>query len=847
MPDIIKCPSCGESNPSNQEFCQYCQNRLQPLSGDPQGTDPTIKPGEIPTKKDTAELEPVLPQWLRDARGSARQADQQEQAEAAQHSKEAESADSSTDLLAGLQSQAGESEEEETPDWLASITGATPTEKEKQEGSSEVRWVELGDKGDFAQGESTKDADADTSSWLAGLTPVESQPDEKDELTDWLHEKSDLQEPQPIEQSPSLDSPSFDSPAGDTPDWLRQMALENEPRDEIEPYAEASEVFSDSPELSIDAPDWLRAMGGVEESSGVEPAVFSEAGSGESEAAESPSTDGIPDWMKEMPEPEEPKQDTTPKWLRDERSGSSDEADLPAWLSKDADSPTPSLPEQEPPPAQDDAALGDIPDWLKAAAPQDSIFSQPEEQPAAEPEPSSDAAADWLDNFTTEDAPQPDAAAAIEQEESFEMPPAFTADSQTGEGMDELFTDMPDWLSNAMDTPAPPSTPSPITNTDAISPGELPSWVQAMRPVDTGISQTPSSSGPSDQTLESRGALAGLQGVLPSVPGFAPTSKPRAYSIKLQSSDEQLAHAELLEQILAAETAPVPIASFSALRTSQSLRWFLAFVVFAVLITALFMRTQTFSMPVGVPNEIGSAVQISQSIPEGAPVLVAFDYEPARVGEMEAAAAPMLDQMILLRHPRLTFISTNATGAILAERFISGPLAGHSYENRVTYLNLGYLPGGQLGIHAFAQNPHVTAPLDMSLEPAWTSAPLDGVTSISQFAALILITDNADAARVWIEQTESARGDLPFVVISSAQAAPMIQPYYESGQINGLVPGLYGGAIFEQYNAGRPGTARMYWDAFSLGMLLAMALILGGGLWNFALGLRDRASAREVN
>jgi len=74
----------------------------------------------------------------------------------------------------------------------------------------------------------------------------------------------------------------------------------------------------------------------------------------------------------------------------------------------------------------------------------------------------------------------------------------------------------------------------------------------------------------------------------------------------------------------------------------------------------------------------------------------------------------------------------------------------------------------------------------------------------------------------------------------------MIQPYYASQQINGLVGGLYGGALFEQNNAGRPGTARAYWDAYSIGMLLAMVLILGGGLLNLALGLRDRAAAREA-
>ena len=151
-----------------------------------------------------------------------------------------------------------------------------------------------------------------------------------------------------------------------------------------------------------------------------------------------------------------------------------------------------------------------------------------------------------------------------------------------------------------------------------------------------------------------------------------------------------------------------------------------------------------------------------------------------------------------------------------------------------------------MGIRAFAQNPMVSSPFDMSLSSAWDSIPLEGISSLSQFAALIVVTDDAEAARTWIEQTESARGAIPFVVISSAQAAPMIQPYYESQQISGLVSGLYGGALFEQYNAGRPGSARSYWDAYSLGMLLAMALVLGGGLWNLALGLLERVAAGET-
>ena len=277
---------------------------------------------------------------------------------------------------------------------------------------------------------------------------------------------------------------------------------------------------------------------------------------------------------------------------------------MPSWLSNE---PTPG---QEQTPAQDEAAFGDIPSWLKAAAPQSSVYENSSVEPAPASTSSSADTPDWLNAFKSMDAPEPQPPAASSSDAPFEAePPAFTVDSQTGENMDTLFTDMPDWLSSASSSAdaSPSTSPTPATNADAITPGELPSWVQAMRPVDTGASRPSSSSLSSDQTLESRGALAGLQGVLPSVPGYAPTSKPKAYSIKLKASEEQQAHAALLEQILAAETEPVPIASFSALTTSRGLRWFLAFALFAVLMTVLFLHTQIFPMPVGVPPEINGA------------------------------------------------------------------------------------------------------------------------------------------------------------------------------------------------------------------------------------------------
>jgi hypothetical protein len=608
---------------------------------------------------------------------------------------------------------------------------------------------------------------------------------------------------------------------------------------------------------SSDTPDWLRTMGVEDKTQSADSAGFAATGSGKSDAA-LPSAGDTPDWLKGL---EASDSSPEPDWLKGLQSEGIEPP--PMQASTPAVAPVPAVPEPQQPsavPEQSDDGL-DIPSWLKAAAPQSSIFDEPVvEQKAPAAVPSSSDTEDWLAAFKDE-APETPAAPAFSTKQPVDSapPPPTPVDSaQPTANSDSLFTEMPDWLSLVDDSATAESTPTPITNVDAIAPGDLPSWVQAMRPVDAGTPQLSSSSLSGDKTLESRGALAGLQGVLPAAPGFSPTSKPKAYSIKMKASAEQQAHALLLEQILEAETAPVPIGSFSMPGTSRVLRWILAFLLFAVVTSVLFMPTPIFSLPMELPSEVKDALTVAQSVPEGAAVLVVFDYEPARVGEMEAAAAPMLDQMILLRHPRLTFIATNPTGAILAERIISsGPLAGHNYQSGVQYLNLGYLPGGQMGIRAFAENPVVAAPyaiapnstsFNITLAPAWTSDPLKGITSLSQFKALVVITDNADSAREWIEQTTSIRKvtPFPFVVVSSAQAAPMIRPYYESQQINGLVSGLYGGALFEQNNAGRPGTAGNYWNAYSSGMLLAMVLILGGGLLNLVLGLRDRAAAREA-
>lgn len=858
MADMVKCPLCETLNPPANKICQKCQT---PLSGQ------AFQPGQSPVRKDTGELEPILPEWLRDARESAKQSSlEQPPAPTPAPTQPA----SRVDFLAGLQSQSEAEAEEEVPDWLASITGKQSPQPKAEATDEEfggARWVETGRKNDFEPSDETPD-------WLAGLQAPAPGAGEKDELTDWFRESEGGKSMFTQEPAPSSVAPMPPPTPEETPDWLKQMATDAGEKTDA-PASESSDWFNQTqPEASAgdssDTPDWLKQMAADAGENAVGPAFESsdrfhqtqpEANAGDSgdtpdwlkhmaadadipaqssvESASIPSD--APDWLKDLgtatggaeaapfadpaPDKSEPfafdagtpswlsateseKSDSTPDWLK-EQGGE----ETPAWLSPEGEAQVPASSD----------VFNALPDWLKSAAPETSIFDEP--AAASEPPPA------------TLSSPAP----AVS---TFESAPAFLADDLPEAGADSLFTEMPDWLSNAVEpSSAPPVVPESLTKSDALAPDALPSWVEAMRPMEQESAVVIPSS--SDQTLEARGPLAGLQGVLPAGTGFAPTSKPKGYSIKLNVSGEQLKHAEIFERILAAETAPEALISEKPFAASRGLRWTIAALLLMIAFGVAILRTKFFAIP-GAPNETKYAMAVAQAIPEGAPVLVAVDYEPSRAGELETAAAPLFDNLLLLKHPRLTFISTNPSGALLVERFMNETLSFHA-QNGAVYLNLGYLPGGQAGIRAFAQNPSLTAPADIFAQPAWSQPALQDVTALNHFALIVLMTDDAEAARAWVEQTQEARRMIPIVAVSSAQSAPMIQPYYESGQVEGMISGLYGGAIVEQqFNSGRPGAARNYWDAYSLGMLLSMLFTLGGGLVNLALGMRDRSAAREA-
>ncbi|HAV77555.1 MAG TPA: hypothetical protein DCX53_09415 [Anaerolineae bacterium] len=481
------------------------------------------------------------------------------------------------------------------------------------------------------------------------------------------------------------------------------------------------------------------------------------------------------------------------------------------------------------------------PDWLRNAMEEPSM-----------PAPG-DLSMDW---FKEQDKAKdiPPALSTDDDDSSSEPVPALTdidlpvndAPSFSAQDVDSMFNiDMPDWLtqdSGGPESPLSKSTKTPANAGESLDPVELPSWVQAMRPVDSAIEGT-SATEESEQVPEREGPLAGFRGIIPSAP-IGSSLRPKAFSLKLQVTDEQETGASLIEQIIVGEAAAHPKKSTKAASSQRALRWMISILFLGILSVIIGIGSQ--SLGIFPPGRVSELSNLIGAIPDGSPVLLVMDYDPSVAGELAAAAGPVLDQMALVRHSTFTFLAMSPNGPAMVEHLMLNTgigrdvsAGGLGYQAEANYFNLGFLPGGSAGVLGF-----VSAP-----ERAFPQVNVDGFT---EFEAVVLLTDSAESGRVWVEQLEFAKqarpeiASKPLIVVSSAQAGPMLEPYVSSGQVDVLVNGLSDAAKYEFVNQSRPGMARAYWDSFGVGLMLAVLSIVLGGIWNFFIGIRERRAIADL-
>jgi hypothetical protein len=656
-----------------------------------------------------------------------------------------------------------------------------------------------------------------------------------DGSSDWLDGFRQENTETPFEESNEASAGSDESPE-DVPDWLARIRQ----REQLEHGGEPEQ----NPDGEKDTLDWLRSAVGNEsptESNTFKPAEVNEPAPTESDN-DADWLGKLQSWQEESSEPnkspapehpfeQEPKpsfsgpSNQEPDWLNEFKSEAAQSEPLPPEKQPDdsstGDKPSPeniSAFEQEP-----KAPIAEEPIIKDSIPPTDAIgFSIPEGNVVkpSSPEP------DWLTDFQSLDETK-DLAGQVMPKPAVEEPVKAPFSGR----------DIMDWIDKDRSTPeekpenAVEQVEVPQGTDEGIEPAKLPSWLQALRPDKSkrGIAGSTTSS-----DLNQKSPLAGIEGVLQdSVIGQFYT-RPQTYANTLKITPEQENHLQRLQNIAGEARWEAQESVESKRQSSILLKAVVSLLLIGVIVFTVLTQKNSLVEPTMYSQPVVETFNIISALDPAKPVLIAAEFDSGLYGELKWSSESLLQQLMARNIP-IAYLSTTQAGSTLFQATITDlARKNQDYSLADHTLNLGYLTGGTVGLQALADDPRGTLPLTTLMKPAWTGTPLQNTEKISDFGAVIVITENADTARYWIEQVKPSMGKTPLLVVISAQSAPMLQPYYDSGQVNGYIAGESGGTAFEKM-AGVEGSSTSHFSAYQSTLILLVVLIFVGGMISLVL------------
>lgn len=400
--------------------------------------------------------------------------------------------------------------------------------------------------------------------------------------------------------------------------------------------------------------------------------------------------------------------------------------------------------------------------------------------------------------------------------------------------------DLPDWLENVSldDKEVAPFQSiengkiSDSSEEPNLEKGTLPEWLKAIRPVEAVSPEL--SRQQSQKKIEQSGPLAGFRGVLSSENITKTYSPPPAYSASINVTEKQKAHLKILEEII----SPTLQTSASGKKPKSFLHQLEIYLIpiFLLLIVfySSFIDHSDTNFPQNLPPEsvrfhtLATGYLNRNQMPSH--VLIIFETDASSYPEINLISKAFFENLFINNH-WVTSISTNPNGVLVSEKILNNAhLKVPSYNFEERNINLGYLPGYGLGIQSFLINPRDTSPgIDLNID-VWGKPPLSEINSIKDFDMIVLLTDNSENAKLWIEQINLLVEDADLLLISTTKASPLIQPYLRTNQVDGMLSGMMGGLAFNLLSQAESNDIGRYWAINQLIAMLFVFFLLAGGV-----------------
>lgn len=249
-------------------------------------------------------------------------------------------------------------------------------------------------------------------------------------------------------------------------------------------------------------------------------------------------------------------------------------------------------------------------------------------------------------------------------------------------------------------------------------------------------------------------------------------------------------------------------------------------IIYLVLLVAL---ATPLIKPLGIPLAVDHRTQavydkIESLNPATDVVLLSLDYDPAGIAELHPQAIAVATHLASrgIKWVGVTFVPD---GPMMMER-VGLFLEDRGLTYGVDFALLGYMPGGENAIRMYALDA-LSIPIDMRGNRVADLPIMRGIKTAEDFALIFQIS-GFQLYEAYIRQVTDPM-QVPFLLGLVTVSVPIAAPFVNSGQIQGLLPGLRGAAEYEIL-IGVPGAAASMMDAQSMGHLVIVGFIALGNL-----------------
>jgi hypothetical protein len=266
-------------------------------------------------------------------------------------------------------------------------------------------------------------------------------------------------------------------------------------------------------------------------------------------------------------------------------------------------------------------------------------------------------------------------------------------------------------------------------------------------------------------------------------------------------------------------------------------------------------------LPIGFPIKPSpmtkAAFAAVEELKEGDVVFVSLDVDPASTAELEPYYRAVIVEL-KRKGVKLAFATLWYQAPPLVERWlretVDVPLApagtagytglpDRAYTRNVDYVNLGFREGKQSIMLGMGADLHRTFDGKTADGVPLDSIPwMKSIHGLADFKLMVLVSAGSPGAKEYVQYVQN-RYALRMVAVTTAVSTTDLAPYYQSGQLLGLVAGLSGSAEYEIL-VGKPSIGVQGADVLNAGHGVVIVAIVLGNLAYFAGRRRKRAGER---